>query len=77
MDKLQSLQSYRKCSSILVTFNSRFDNHNLVPLTRKSVVEFDAQQQNEEDKVGQHIGFYDHNKSKPKTSLDRHKSIFK
>tara|TARA_R110001583_G_scaffold26456_2_gene95182 strand:+ start:19957 stop:33864 length:13908 start_codon:yes stop_codon:yes gene_type:complete len=48
--------------------NSRFDNHNLVPLTRKSVIEFDAQQENAENKVGQHIGFYDHNKSKPKTS---------
>ena len=44
------------------------DHYSLVPLTRKSIIEFDAQQQNSEDKIASLVSFYDHNKSKPNTA---------
>ena len=43
------------------------DHYSLVPLTRKSILAFDEQQQNSEDKIASLVGFYDHNKSKPNT----------
>ena len=42
-----------------------YNNFNLIPLTRKSIIEFDAQQPNAEDKIAGQVGFYNHSTAKP------------
>ena len=44
--------------------NIKYNNYNLIPLTRQSIVEFDAQQVDSENKIGSLVKFYDHTKSK-------------
>ena len=48
--------------------DSNFNNHNLIPLTRKSITEFDAQQTDSENKVQTEIRFYNHITSKPNSA---------
>ena len=41
-----------------------YKNHNLLTITRKNILEFDARQSEAENKIAHLIGFYDHTKSK-------------